>query len=51
MAAIEKPAVKPSGLPDYLLDANAILQDDCGSWRYGQAPDYSKTRKFYNEST
>jgi hypothetical protein len=38
------------GLPDYLLDPNAVLKDESAKWRYGQAPDYSNTRKVYNES-
>lgn len=37
------------GLPDYLLDPNAVLGDKSESWRYGRAPDYSKTRKVYEE--
>jgi hypothetical protein len=39
-----------AGLPDYLLDPNAVLKDESAKWRYGQAPDYSNTRKVYNES-
>jgi hypothetical protein len=37
-------------LPDYVLDDNAVLKDDVASWRYGKAPDYSKTRAFYQDS-
>jgi hypothetical protein len=37
-------------LPDFVLDDNAVLKDDEASWRYGKAPDYSKTRAFYQES-
>ncbi|EEP82034.1 conserved hypothetical protein [Uncinocarpus reesii 1704] len=33
-------------LPDYVLDCDAVLKDDV-AWRYGRAPDYSKTRKVY----
>ncbi|TPX25289.1 hypothetical protein DIZ76_010740 [Coccidioides immitis] len=35
-------------LPDYVLDPDAVLKDEV-SWRYGRAPDYSKTRKVYEE--
>ena len=35
-------------LPDYVLDPDAVLKDDV-AWRYGRAPDYSKTRIFYNQ--
>jgi hypothetical protein len=45
-----QPAEAP-GLPDYLLDPNAVLKDSSVNWRYGRAPDYSNTRKVYNEST
>ncbi|KAJ5911064.1 uncharacterized protein N7473_000367 [Penicillium subrubescens] len=37
-------------LPDFVLDDNAVLKDDEASWRYGKAPDYSKTRAFYQET-
>lgn len=37
------------GLPDYLLSPNAVLSDTA-QWRYGKAPDYSKTRKVFAES-
>ncbi|KKK22157.1 hypothetical protein ARAM_004452 [Aspergillus rambellii] len=37
-------------LPDFVLDANAVLKDDKAAWRHGRVPDYSKTRAFY-EST
>jgi hypothetical protein len=37
-------------LPDYVLDEDAVLKDTGVKWRYGQAPDYSKTRKMYSES-
>ena len=39
-----------SGLPEYLTDPNATLRDKGAKWRYGSAPDYSKTRKVYEES-
>ena len=38
------------GLPDYLCDPNAVLKDHDAKWRYGRAPDYSNTRKVYEES-
>ena len=36
-------------VPDYMLDPDAIVKDDV-TWRYGQPPDYSKTRRIYRES-
>lgn len=36
------------GLPDYVLDPNAVM-GDTANWRYGRAPDYTKTRKVYEE--
>lgn len=42
--------VPPPALPDYLLDPNAVLKDYSAKWRYGQAPDYSNTRKVYDQS-
>ena len=41
----EAPAV-----PDYLLDPNATLKDSFAEWRHGKAPDYSNTRKVYEQS-
>ncbi len=38
------------GLPDYVLDEDAVLKDAAANWRHGRAPDYSKTRKIYSES-
>lgn len=35
--------------PDYLLSPNAVLGDKIESWRYGKAPDYTKTRKVFEE--
>jgi len=50
MAEVQNPpAEAPPALPDYLLDPNAVLKDTA-NWRYGKAPDYSNTRKVYNES-
>jgi hypothetical protein len=34
-------------IPDYLADPDAVLKDTHSKWRYGRAPDYSKTRKVY----
>jgi hypothetical protein len=39
-----------SALPDYLTNPDAVLGDNDSKWRYGQAPDYSKTRKMFAES-
>lgn len=36
-------------LPDIVTDPNAVLKDDV-AWRFKRAPDYSKTRKWYEES-
>ncbi|KAK3304778.1 uncharacterized protein B0T15DRAFT_537571 [Chaetomium strumarium] len=46
-AAAEAPAPV---LPDYVLDEDAVLKDTDVRWRYGRAPDYSKTRKMYSET-
>lgn len=40
-----------AGLPDYVLDPNAVLNDKDAAWRHGGPPDYSKTRAYYEEST
>lgn len=40
----------PPALPDYVLDPNAVLGDTKSHWRYGVPPDYSNTRKTYQES-
>ena len=37
-------------LPDYLTNPNAVLGDKEAKWRYGRAPDYTKTRKVYAET-
>ena len=50
-AEVQNQPSEAPGLPDYLLDPNAVLQDSSANWRYGRAPDYSNTRKVYNEST
>ncbi|KAH9214439.1 hypothetical protein DL95DRAFT_435921 [Leptodontidium sp. 2 PMI_412] len=49
-ADVEVPPTEAPGLPDYLLDPNATLKDDTAKWRYGQAPDYSNTRKVYEQT-
>lgn len=36
-------------LPDLATNPDAVLQDDV-AWRFKRAPDYSKTRKYYEES-
>jgi hypothetical protein len=49
-AEVVQPEQKEApGLPDYVLDSNAVLRDTA-SWRYMKAPDYSKTRAVYAES-
>jgi len=52
MAAVEVETVpkEAPALPDYLLNPNAVLGDDTAEWRYGKAPDYSNTRKVYEQS-
>ncbi|KAK5131716.1 hypothetical protein LTR08_000604 [Meristemomyces frigidus] len=37
------------GVPDYLASPNAVFNDEGVKWRYGRAPDYSKTRKVWEE--
>jgi len=47
----QPPAPEPAAaLPDYLTNPNAVLGDKDAKWRYGRAPDYSKTRKMFVES-
>jgi hypothetical protein len=47
----QPPAQEPdAALPDYLTNPNAVLGDKDAKWRYGRAPDYSKTRKMFVES-
>lgn len=36
-------------LPDLATNPDAVLGDDV-SWRFKRAPDYSKTRKYFEES-
>ncbi|EME49153.1 hypothetical protein DOTSEDRAFT_49468 [Dothistroma septosporum NZE10] len=40
--------LKPA-IPDYLATPNAVFGDEGVQWRYGRAPDYSKTRKVWAE--
>jgi len=49
-ADVQAPPTEAPGLPDYLLNPNAVLGDESAKWRYGKAPDYSNTRKVYEES-
>ncbi|KAI9688146.1 MAG: hypothetical protein M1822_001652 [Bathelium mastoideum] len=50
-ADVQTPSAEPApALPDYVLNPNAVLQDQEAAWRYGLAPDYSKTRKFFSET-
>jgi len=50
-ADVETPAPDATPqLPDYLTDPNAVLKDVEAHWRYGQAPDYSNTRKVFEET-
>lgn len=37
-------------LPDYVLDADAVLKDANVSWRHGRAPDYTRTRQIWADS-
>ncbi|KAK9364560.1 hypothetical protein V1509DRAFT_517488 [Lipomyces kononenkoae] len=36
--------------PDFATDPNAVLKDVDSSWRNGQPPDYSNTRKVFEET-
>ncbi|KAK2046362.1 hypothetical protein LZ31DRAFT_629853 [Colletotrichum somersetense] len=36
-------------LPDYVTTPNAVFGDEGVQWRYGRAPDYTKTRKVWRE--
>ncbi|KAF2223283.1 hypothetical protein BDZ85DRAFT_197707 [Elsinoe ampelina] len=46
----QPPAEAAPALPDYLTTPNATLGDKDANWRYGKAPDYSKTRKVWEET-
>jgi len=48
-AAVETPPAP--AVPDYMTDPDAALKDSNVTWRLGRAPDYSKTRKYWAEST
>ena len=48
MAAADAQA--PPALPDYVTNPDAVLNDTNVNWRYGRAPDYSKTRQVFAES-
>lgn len=51
MAAVEVEAPKEAAaVPDYLASPNAVFDDKDVQWRYGRAPDYSKTRAVWEES-
>lgn len=45
----EKTEPAPPALPDFLLSPNAVFKDEGAQWRYGRPPDYSKTRKVWEE--
>lgn len=51
-ADVQQPPVQEPApaLPDYLTSPDAVLGDKDAKWRYGRAPDYSKTRKMFAES-
>ncbi|KAL4863502.1 hypothetical protein BDV12DRAFT_177424, partial [Aspergillus spectabilis] len=38
------------GLPDYVLDPNAVLGDTDAAWRHGKPPNYNKTRDYYEKT-
>lgn len=44
-----EPETAAPALPDYVLSPNAVFKDEGVQWRYGRAPDYSKTRKVWEE--
>jgi len=47
----QQAASKPApAIPDYLATPNAVFSDEGVQWRYGKPPDYSKTRKVWEES-
>lgn len=48
--AQEQPEVTETPqVPDYLASPNAVFSDEGVQWRYGRAPDYTKTRKVWAE--
>ncbi|OQO02296.1 hypothetical protein B0A48_11850 [Cryoendolithus antarcticus] len=49
-ADVQQPPAEPApGVPDYLASPNAVFDDEGVQWRYGRAPDYSKTRKVWED--
>ncbi|KAK5240796.1 hypothetical protein LTR16_010154, partial [Cryomyces antarcticus] len=49
-ADVQAPPAEPApALPDYLASPDAVLRDNDVKWRYGRAPDYSKTRAVFAE--
>jgi hypothetical protein len=36
-------------LPDFMTDANAVLNDKDHEWRYNRVPDYKKVNAAYEE--
>ncbi|KAK1065452.1 hypothetical protein LTR74_007978 [Friedmanniomyces endolithicus] len=49
-ADVQAPPAEPAtAVPDYLASPNAVFNDEGVKWRYGKAPDYSKTRKVWEE--
>ncbi|KAK5706576.1 hypothetical protein LTR97_001566 [Elasticomyces elasticus] len=49
-ADVQAPPAEPApAVPDYLASPNAVFNDQGVQWRYGRAPDYSKTRKVWEE--
>lgn len=52
-AVVQTPPAEPAAaaLPDYLTSPNSVFADDGVQWRYGKAPDYSKTRAVWEAGT
>ncbi|KXH60872.1 hypothetical protein CSAL01_12726 [Colletotrichum salicis] len=42
-------AAQRNVLPDYVTTPNAVFGDEGVQWRYGRAPDYTRTRKVWRE--
>ncbi|KAF7936913.1 hypothetical protein BELL_0154g00100 [Botrytis elliptica] len=49
-AHVETPPADTTGLPDYLLDPNAVMKDVDAKWRYNQPPDYTNTRRVWAQT-
>ncbi|MCJ1465834.1 hypothetical protein MMC07_004453 [Pseudocyphellaria aurata] len=49
MSSADVQAAPTPALPDYLSDPNAVLKD-ASEWRYGRAPDYSRTRTVFEKT-